>query len=49
MNFSPLLDWWNNRKENDVAWKVNVKDLIKDWDLDIKNPTVEEEEELQIF
>lgn len=36
--FEPLMAWWNDRKENDVAWKVNVKDL-KNWDLDIKNPT----------
>ncbi len=44
--FQPIIDWWNVRKESDVAWKVNVNDL-KDWDLDIKNPTVEEEEELK--
>ena len=35
--FQPIIDWWNNREENDVAWKVNMEDL-KDWDLDIKNP-----------
>ena len=44
--FQPILDWWNNREENDQAWKVNINDL-KDWDLDIKNPTVEEEEEMK--
>ena len=44
--FEPIVDWWNDRKESDVAWKVNVDDL-KDWDLDVKNPTVEEEEELK--
>ena len=33
----------DNREENDVAWKVNVKDL-QDWDLDIKNPTKIESE-----
>ena len=44
--FEPLIKWWNNRKENEQAWKVNVKDL-KDWDLDIKNPVQEEEEMLQ--
>lgn len=43
--FAPLIKWWNNRKTSDVAWKVNVKDL-KNWDLDIKNPTKEEEEEI---
>jgi len=41
--FEPLIKWWNNRKENDQAWKVNINDL-KDWDLDIKNPVQEEEE-----
>ena len=41
--FQPIIDWWNNREENDLAWKVSAKDL-KDWDLDIKNPkTVEEQ------
>jgi type I restriction enzyme M protein len=44
--FQPIIDWWQNRKESDVSWKVNVKDL-KNWDLDIKNPnTVVEEVEL---
>ena len=41
--FNPLMEWWNNREENEQAWKVKVEDL-KDWDLDIKNPTLEEEE-----
>ena len=41
--FQPILDWWNDRKESDVAWKVNVKDL-KNWNLDIRNPFVEDEE-----
>jgi type I restriction enzyme M protein len=43
--FQPVIDWWENRKESDVCWKVNAKDL-KNFDLDIKNPVVEEEEEL---
>ena len=43
--FEPLIQWWGNRVENDVAWKVHVDDL-KGWDLDIKNPTTPEEEEL---
>jgi type I restriction enzyme M protein len=41
--FRPIIDWWNNRKESEVAWKVNVNDL-KDWDLDIKNPNTQIEE-----
>lgn len=44
--FQPIIDWWDNRKESEVCWKVNAKDL-KNWDLDIKNPnTVVEEVEL---
>ena len=43
--FEPLIQWWDNRVENDVAWKIHVDDL-KGWDLDIKNPTTPEEEEL---
>lgn len=35
--FQPLIEWWDKRVENEVAWKVNVEDL-KDWDLDIKHP-----------
>ncbi|SIR32439.1 type I restriction enzyme M protein [Pontibacter lucknowensis] len=41
--FTPLIDWWHNRVENEIAWKVKVENL-KDWDLDIKNPTKVEEE-----
>lgn len=35
--FNPLIEWWNNRTENEVAWKVKI-DEVKNWDLDIKNP-----------
>ena len=41
--FAPLIKWWNNREASDVAWMVKAKDL-KEWDLDIKNPTKTEEE-----
>lgn len=41
--FQPLIEWWEHRVENEVAWKVNVEDL-KDWDLDIKNPTTQKNE-----
>ena len=43
--FEPLIQWWGNRQESEVAWKVHVDDL-NGWDLDIKNPTTPEEEEL---
>ncbi len=44
--FKPCIEWWNHRKENDQAWKVAVKDILKCNDqgalvsvnLDIKNP-----------
>ena len=44
-HFKPCMDWWDKRKENEVAWKVGI-DAIKgrNYNLDIKNPhTVEEE------
>ena len=40
--FNPLIKWWNNREENEQAWKVNVTDL-KNWDLDVKNPNIKED------
>lgn len=42
--FAPLMEWWDKRQEGDVAWKVNVGDLKRGFDLDMKNPnsTVEE-------
>jgi type I restriction enzyme M protein len=45
--FQPIRDWWNQRVESEVCWKVNI-DKIRDrgFDLDIKNPnTVETEHE----
>lgn len=43
--FNPIKSWWNDRKESNVSWKVNVKTIIeRNYDLDIKNPTKEQEE-----
>jgi type I restriction enzyme M protein len=43
--FDPIKEWWNNRQESDVCWKVSVKDIeTKGWDLDIKNPNKPEAE-----
>jgi type I restriction enzyme M protein len=39
--FAPLLEWWDNREETETAWKVNVKDLKRGFDLDMKNPNKE--------
>lgn len=44
--FQPLIEWWNNREETDLAWKVKVEDL-KNWDLDIKNKTSEVKADLK--
>jgi len=45
--FQPILDWWDNRIENERAWKVRAADLIQtngggdvvSVNLDIKNPS----------
>jgi len=37
--FSPCLEWWNKRKENNHAWKVEVNEIISNnYNLDRKNP-----------
>ena len=42
--FNPIKDWWSDRKESDIAWKVPIKTIIdRNYDLDIKNPTKQEE------
>lgn len=40
--FGPIMEWWKDRTESEVSWKINVKDL-NNWDLDIKNPNKVEE------
>ncbi len=36
--------WWDNREENEFAWKVSVEDIIANgYNLDIKNPYQEKE------
>lgn len=42
--FEPIKQWWNNRAESDICWKVNIQTIIdRNFDLDIKNPTKAEE------
>lgn len=42
--FEPIKKWWNDRKESDIAWKVDIQTIIdRNYDLDIKNPTKVEE------
>ncbi len=43
--FKPIREWWNNRQENEVAWKADIKTIIdRGYDLDIKNPNKQEDE-----
>ena len=42
--FDPIKTWWTDRKESDIAWKVPIQTIIdRNYDLDIKNPTKQEE------
>ena len=42
--FEPIRDWWHNRQESDICWKVNINTIIENgYNLDIKNPTKKEE------
>jgi len=44
--FENLKSWWNNRVENEQAWKVSIEDLkANNYSLDIKNPHVAEVEQ----
>lgn len=44
--FDVVKNWWNDRKENDNAWKVSIEDIqAKNWNLDFKNPKGGEVEE----
>lgn len=37
--FDPIKQWWNNRTESEVAWKVSIDTIAeRGYDLDIKNP-----------
>lgn len=43
--FDPIKEWWNDRKESELSWKVDIQTIIdRNYDLDIKNPTKQEEE-----
>ena len=42
--FAPMIEWWDKRQENEVAWRVRVEDLKEGFDLDVKNPHREEGE-----
>jgi type I restriction enzyme M protein len=37
--FQPIKDWWGNRAESEVCWKVHIETIkARNYDLDIKNP-----------
>ena len=37
--FLPIKDWWENRTESEVCWKVHIETIkARNYDLDIKNP-----------
>jgi type I restriction enzyme M protein len=37
--FEPLQKWWDNRQEDEHAWKIPAKEVAKNnYNLDIKNP-----------
>ncbi len=45
--FEPIREWWDNRTESEVAWKVNIDEIKKrNYNLDIKNPNLIEVDEL---
>ena len=46
--FLPEKEWWNNRIKNEHSWKVSIDDIKNaNYNLDIKNPYISEEEKLK--
>jgi type I restriction enzyme M protein len=45
--FAPMIEWWDKREENDVAWRIMVEDLKEGFDLDVRNPNRQDDEELR--
>lgn len=46
-DFKNEREWWNNREENEVAWKVSIDEIIaNNYNLDLKNPSKAQEEAL---
>ena len=43
-DFDEILEWFKDKKENDLAWKVPIADIVKnDYNMDISNPNDVEE------
>ena len=46
-DFKNEREWWTNREENEVAWKVSMDEIIaNNFNLDFKNPAKAQEEAL---
>jgi type I restriction enzyme M protein len=46
-HFNDIKKWWNDRKENDYAWKVSLEEIKdRNFNLDIKNPHVSQVEKV---
>lgn len=42
--FDPIRQWWNDRQESEISWKVDIESIIeRGYDLDIKNPNIEDD------
>jgi len=40
----PIKEWWNDRKESEICWKVDLQTIIdRNYDLDINNPNKKED------
>jgi type I restriction enzyme M protein len=47
-DFRPVLDWWDNRQENDYAWKADASAVAaNNYNLDLKNPNRAKTEDLR--
>lgn len=45
--FDSIKEWWDNRTESEVAWKVSIDEIKKrNYNLDIKNPNIVDVDEL---
>ena len=45
--FKAEIEWWNNRKKSDCAWKVSINEIKeRNYNLDFKNPSIALENEL---
>lgn len=45
--FRPIKEWWNNRRENEHAWRVSIDEIKRrNYDLDIKNPRSKNDEKI---